>query len=454
MKKWQLIYDGVTSEKVRFGLSQISDVIFRYAGYKAEIRTEETEHNAVVLGIIPDATDLPPSGFRLRVEAVTDGRQRVTIDGADETALMYGCMEFAGNYLSQAHLSHTVDEPYFFRNLFSDDPLPMIDLISSPAIPRRGLWLWGHTMYDYRGFFENMARLKLNEIILWNDYAPSNGREIVAYAHSLGIRVIWGYSWGWDTKMVLDVSEESSDAIIAKYEAEYAQLGGDGIYFQSFTETERETLDGQIIAKAVVEFVNRTARKLLNRHPGLLLQFGLHAQSVKNRLEYIAQLDPRVHIVWENCGDFPYHAMADRTSEREKTHAFTERILSLRPNQAATGAVFKSMIQLKWSSFKHQTEASAIGNADEATIQRRKKETDPIWHYLQGEWIAHGDLCLDIVRKWKGRCGEIYALVEDGVFERDIRLPVALLSEMLWDCDRPYEEILRTTVEREDVTLK
>ena len=46
-------------------------------------------------------------------------------------------------------------------------------------------------MYDYRGFFENMARLKLNEIIIWNDYAPTNGREIVAYAHSLGIRVIW-----------------------------------------------------------------------------------------------------------------------------------------------------------------------------------------------------------------------------------------------------------------------
>ena len=193
---------------------------------------------------------------------------------------------------------------------------------------------------------------------------------------------------------------------------------------------------------------------MLNRHPDLLLQFGLHAQSVKNRLAYIAQLDPRVHIVWENCGDFPYHAMADRTSEPEKTHAFTERILSLRPNQAATGVVFKSMVQLQWSRFKHQTEPSAIGNADEDTILRRKKEVDPIWHYLQGEWISHGDLCLDIVRKWAGRCGAIYALVEDGVFERDIPLPVALLSEMLWNCERPYKEILRTTAERGDVILK
>ena len=177
MKEWQLIYDGVTSQKVRFGLSQISDAIFRYADYKPEIRTEETDHNAIVLAINPDEMDIPPNGFRLRVEAVIDGRQRVTIDGADETALMYGCMEFVGNYLSQAHLSHTVDEPYFFRTLFADDPLPTIDLISSPAIPRRGLWLWGHMMYDYHGFFENMARLKLNEIIIWNDYAPTDRKS-------------------------------------------------------------------------------------------------------------------------------------------------------------------------------------------------------------------------------------------------------------------------------------
>ena len=119
-----------------------------------------------------------------------------------------------------------------------------------------------------------------------------------------------------------------------------------------------------------MEFVNRIAGRLLERHPGLRLQFGLHADSVKNRLPYIAQVDPRVAIVWENCGDFPYHSLPDRVSDPEGTHDFTERLLALRPG-ADTGAVLKSMTQLDWGLFEHQTGPILVGCANEATIQAR-----------------------------------------------------------------------------------
>ncbi len=453
MKKWQLAFDGAPSAQAEFGLKQISAAVFRHAGYKPELAPEETGRNAIALSIATNDANIPENGYRLRVEDMTNGRQRVLIQGKDDTALMHGCMEFVGNYLSRAQLSHSVDEPYYFRPLFGEEPLPPEDITSAPAIPGRGLWLWGHTLYDYRGFFENMARLRLNEVIIWNDFAPLNARELVRCAHGLGIKVIWGYAWGWDTKMVLDVSDENSEAIIAKYEAEYADIGGDGIYFQSFTETSSETLDGQLIAEAVVGFVNRTARKLLDRHPGLLLEFGLHAQSVRNRLEYIARLDSHVRVVWENCGDFPYSATPDRIGEPEKTRKFTKSILSLRPGAGSTGVVLKSMVQLDWSKFRHQTAPIRIGEADERTIRRRKKEADRIWHYVQSEWLSHGELCLDTVRSLKGRCADVYALVEDAVFERAIPYPVALLAEMLWDCDKPYTEILRATARREDIKL-
>ena len=56
----------------------------------------------------------------------------------------------------------------------------------------------------------------------------------------------------------------------------------------------------------MTEFVNHTAQQMLSRYPGLDLQFGLHATSVKNQLDYMKKVDPRLTIVWEDCGAFPY----------------------------------------------------------------------------------------------------------------------------------------------------
>ena len=44
---------------------------------------------------------------------------------------------------------------------------------------------------------ENMARMKLNQLILWNDFAPINKKDFTDCAHSFGISVMWGYAWGW-----------------------------------------------------------------------------------------------------------------------------------------------------------------------------------------------------------------------------------------------------------------
>ena len=77
------------------------------------------------------------------------------------------------------------------------EKLPVWSKISAPDVEDRGIWTWGHTIYDYRSFMDNMLRLKMNEIVVWNDYAPINAREIADYAHSLGMKLIWGFAWGW-----------------------------------------------------------------------------------------------------------------------------------------------------------------------------------------------------------------------------------------------------------------
>lgn len=453
MTKWQIVYEGAPTPAVQFGLEALSAAVREYTGYWPGVGPEDDAMSGIRLSLAGPNDGVPENGYHIVVNAPEGERQTVSIVGADDVALMHGCMDFACRYLSQARLSRRTAHPYYFNPLFTEAPLPQTDYISAPAIAHRGLWTWGLAIYDWRGYLENMARLRLNEVIIWNDFAPLNGREIVERAHELGIRVIWGYAWGWDTAMRLDVSEEAAARIIDQYERDYAPLGGDGVYFQSFTETSRETLNGQLIAEAVVEFVNRIAGRLLERHPGLRLQFGLHADSVKNRLPYIAQVDPRVAIAWENCGDFPYHSLPDRVSDPEGTRDFTERLLALRPG-ADTGAVLKSMTQLDWGRFEHQTGPILVGCASEATIQARLPLARSVWRYVTGEWLAHGDRFLDTVRQYASAPNAaLYNLVEDGLFDREIALPVALFAESLWDCGRPWPDILRETVQRPDVTM-
>ena len=66
-----------------------------------------------------------------------------------------------------------------------------------PRITYRGHWNWGCNMPDKTGWIENMSRWKLNELIHWDNYPPEKAREYVAFAHERGVRVIWGFGWGW-----------------------------------------------------------------------------------------------------------------------------------------------------------------------------------------------------------------------------------------------------------------
>lgn len=43
-----------------------------------------------------------------------------------------------------------------------ESPLPDFELNSRPAVKNRGIWTWGHVIYDYRSFIDNMVMLKLS----------------------------------------------------------------------------------------------------------------------------------------------------------------------------------------------------------------------------------------------------------------------------------------------------
>ncbi|MFP4017306.1 MAG: hypothetical protein ACLFUI_09770, partial [Halanaerobiales bacterium] len=69
-----------------------------------------------------------------------------------------------------------------------------------------------------------MSRWKLNTLIIWNDHAPINSEDVVKYAHSRGIKLIWGFSWAWGEELnPADVKEleKWKKRVINTYKIQY-----------------------------------------------------------------------------------------------------------------------------------------------------------------------------------------------------------------------------------------
>ena len=375
----------------------------------------------------------------------------IAIAGADGSGVLYGCVDFINRYCgSELWMDGYLWKADRFDRPF-DKPLRPYRSASAPAIAKRAIWTWGHVIYDYREFFDNMALLRLNEVVIWNDHVPFNASDVVDYAHSLGIKVVWGFAWGWSTKceeLALRFDRATLDSIkqsvLETYERDYAGAGGDGIYFQSFTEMSREEVGGKSVAELVTELVNETASELLSRYPELHIQFGLHATSVKSRLDVIAKVDPRIYIVWEDCGAFPFAYGAHEVENAAETEEFCRKIARLRGGKGF-GAVPKGMSWLDWSQFAHQTGPFLLGISDRQEILEKYKLRADIFRHQTSYWLENGEVAFRMIRvmaeETKGNA-MICGLLEDGMFEESMWLPAVLFARMLWDGESDYKTLL------------
>lgn len=295
-----------------------------------------------------------------------------------------------------------------------------------------------------------MVALKLNYLIIWNDFVPVNMQDVLDYAHENGVSVYLGFAWGWDTTMP-DIRQWSAiaDDVIRKYHAEYAAIPCDGIYFQTFTEHSDEVRDGIVVAEAAVHLVNKVSAALLAQKPTLQIQFGLHATSVLNRLDAFRQLDPRVSIIWEDVGAFPYHYMPHRTENFQQTRELNRHLQTLR--DGGFGAVLKGVICLDWTCFRHQTGPFVLGCADRATatIPPQKKA---ILKLIQSYWLRNAHYAQALIQDFQ-EDAMVSCLVEDGYFEDCINLPTAIYAQLLWDSSQDMDELIQQAALRPDVTL-
>lgn len=304
------------------------------------------------------------------------------------------------------------------------------------VIAERGIWTWGHVIYDYRGFFRNMSRLGLNKITVWNDFAPLNAADIIDEAHKYGIKVVWGFSWGWDNTAVSDIGSGMlgavRDNVVRTFREQYSAISPDGIYFQSFTETDRNSVNGINIAEAVVELVNSTATVLYRTDPGLRIEFGLHATSVKNDLEKIAAADKRITIIWEDLGAFPFSYSAYDTRNFSETLDLARRVCRLRGDDEKCGFITKGMTQLDWSAFTHAGGPLVIGESDREFISRRQTEKNGLWAQVEKGWrenISYAEKMFDLFRETESVVS-VQALIEDGMFENEIKEPAVIFADL------------------------
>ncbi len=474
--KWIIVF-GKYKALEEQAVNRISAAVSTYTGYvlpvfSADKCTDELikSNNIILVGTSENkylrqlsdegiiSTPEGEQGYAIKVcdSAFNPDMQMILISGYDAAGVLYGAVDFENKYIGKGMLNHDrnyrITSKRFFDEPFTEK-MPNYELTSAPSFKMRGIWTWGHCIFNYREFFENMVRLKLNHIVIWNDFVPVNAKKVVEYAHGLGIKLYWGFSWGWRTKFdferyatePIEVMSEWAERIEGIYEDQLADSGADGIYFQSFTDTSDKEREGICIADVVIRLVNYIGQRLLDKYPDLVMQFGLHATSVNDKLEYIKKLDKRIHIIWEDCGAFPYSYHPKRTEGFEETKEFNKKIFGLRGEGDKNGAVLKGMTTLDWLTFEHQSGSYVMGESHENYVAERTAYKQHIWKYLQAHWIKNAGYAADVIKQIKELTDGgalMQMLVEDGCFENQVFYPAAITAEMYWNADADAQDIL------------
>jgi len=397
-------------------------------------------------------------GYRIKVCKNPENKEKqiYILAGGGEKGAYYAVSEFVNKYLpeNESHDLHKLRlDPYFSKKTVE------VDYENAPKITERGIWTWGHVIYDYKRLVDNMARLRMNIITVWNDFAPINAKEFVEYAHSAGIKVIWGFSMGWGYEY--DISDDKVldkiiDDAIKHYEDNYLHLDGDGIYFQTFTETNDDSKDGMNIAERVAMFVNKVNIKFKEKFGDIRLQFGLHATSVKKYLEEVGKVDSDVEIVWEDCGCFPYEYTPENVNDFEGTMKLTKSITSLRGENDKFSAVLKGLCCLEWLEFENQMSTYNMGVWSEKSIEKRYEGMKKFWRRTNALWLKNGEKAREIIeaiRQDKKGKTMIEALIEDGLIDEKINLSCAMMAQMMWDSERDIKDIIYEACLMPDVEI-
>ena len=478
LNDWKIIYtrfEGITQRAISLLSKEIGGYMLRELGvYRILVLPCEKEgcemtKNAFLVSRYQDSTiipkfvskeEVPENGYLVKVvknPADEENGRLVILTSFEDEGVLNAVVSFIDDYIFQY-------APFIGSNLMPDQifdsPLTECSYSEVPDNKIRSIFTWGHSFNDYRNYIENMARMRYNELILWNDYIPLNIDEIIDYAHSFGIKVVLGYSWGWKEigNKAAEITEEKINEVkniaITEYINNYSRVKCDGIYFQSFTERQEESVGGKLISRLVVDMVNEIADKIWEISPELRIIFGLHATSVRNRLDEIALVDPRMEIMWEDCGEFPfsYSSRVKDMDEYYNTLEFLKKILALRGGRGV-GFLFKGVMMLDWSKVVRQSGPYVMGENSARIAEHDRMIRAKAWKSYAASWMISGKYALQTLQFIKENKLLDIDMGIAGTFDGGIYLPVALCGEMFRNCSDDFDAILKRTARRDCITV-
>jgi hypothetical protein len=465
--RWHIIYgsyDGIE----QFALNELQRMVQCYFPYVVEVHhvTEaiDTDAHHILIGTLADNPRLAELGrkgaFKIPAKPQSYSsacfkspwngeRKLVTIIGADAEGVSYGVIDF-----NKRMAAITPDDPREIRKTV--DQLAEFQVTDAPVIENRGIWSWGYVIYDYKRFIDNMARLKMNRLNFWNDVPPINCQQVIDYAHSRGIKVVLGFSWGYalstlDPTSAADrqVVKENVLCQIAEY---YAHLGVDAIYFQNFTETSTKKLGAKSLAAVARDWVNDIGGAVLQRYPQMKLEWGLHASSIVENYKDLETLDPRISIVWEDAGVIPYSYEPVTTdpdlpaifNTPAATRKYSRELATFR-DHSPFAMVAKGWIQARWRTETEHHGQYILGERAASFIRNRTAERQARWDFVNRLWLENYPEALRFfseVRQATSAPMTVLGLIEDGLFEEKIQSSAALFAEMIWNPERDAKDTL------------
>jgi len=396
------------------------------------------EKNATLRALLGEKK-VPAGGYLIKTMH-KEGRNIVVIAGDTPSAVLWGTFDFLDVVVHdlEARLknAHCCYPGTFFRS----EKIPPYEYATAPETPVRSAWMWGHVINDYNDSFREMARSRFNRAIIWNDRQIVNAKQVVECAHSWGIEIYWGFHWGWGIPFN-DISklDQLSDSIVEEWRQIWKPMGGDGIYFQSFTETHEQEMGGRLIADIVTELVNKTAKKIHDESPETDIIFGLHASSIhkKGAMEAIARTDPSLEILWEDCGAFPFHD----TGLSPNMISYCDKILALTPT---VGFCWKAQLRIDWNHFRRPLAGPfMLGCAGEKLIERDRAITLPRHEQIDEYWIKNGKWAYDFVkhvREGKHQPKEFSAVAE---YNPPYSFATHCQAELFWSTKDPWDALAR-----------
>ena len=387
--------------------------------------------------------EVPEGGYAIK-SCTEDGRKTLILAGDNPAAVLWATLDFCRRDIKEiAWWGRTAEEHIGWfvteRMFFTVPKLPDYVRIAKPETDIRSQFTWGHVIGDYRRHFRALAELRFNRIVLWNEFPPVNAAEIVREAHDWGLQVYWGFAWGWTADLCQSAAtadlKRLADGIVKEWREVWKPCGGDGIYFQTFTEQSNTMIGKRTVASMAVEVVNDAYRRIRAEAPEVDIVFGLHANSVKTNVHEIEKADRSMEILWENCGGFPFYESTNRTDE-----AFIDRICS---DKRPVGLVWKCQVRQDWENWAHQSGPFMLGEAGKSVERRDERVYSSLYYTFDEDWLARGKIAYDQLRRLRAGAHppkEMNVVV--ALFDPP-SVSTRIIAELFWSTDDTWENVVK-----------